>query len=69
MHGAIPPLPNTPPWRGSHLKESTGTTLPFTFWYHTKFAHIVCYFMHCWLLILALGYVNTFYAKSFHRPK
>jgi len=28
--GAIPPLPNTPSWRGAQLKESTGT-LPLTF--------------------------------------
>jgi hypothetical protein len=27
MRGAIPPLPNTPSWRGAQLK-STGTTLP-----------------------------------------
>jgi hypothetical protein len=26
---AIPPLPNTPSWRGAQLKESIGTTLPF----------------------------------------
>jgi len=25
MRGAIIPLPNTPPWRGSHLKIRTGT--------------------------------------------
>jgi len=30
MRGAIPPLPNTPSWRGAQEK-STGTTLPFTF--------------------------------------
>jgi len=30
MRGAIPPLPNTPSWRGAQLKKSTGTTLPFT---------------------------------------
>jgi hypothetical protein len=29
MRGAIPPLPNTLSWRGSQLKESTGTTLPY----------------------------------------
>jgi len=29
MCGAIPPLPNTPLWRGAQLKkESMGTTLP-----------------------------------------
>jgi hypothetical protein len=28
MSGAIPPLPNTPSWRGAQLKEITGTTLP-----------------------------------------
>jgi len=28
MSGAIPPLPNTPSWRGARL--SAGTTLPFT---------------------------------------
>jgi hypothetical protein len=27
MRGAIPPIPNTPSWRGAEL--STGTTLPF----------------------------------------
>jgi hypothetical protein len=32
MRGAIPPLPNTPSWRGAQFKkEGTGTTLPFTF--------------------------------------
>jgi len=31
MSEAIPPLPNTPSWRGAQLKKSTGTTLPFTF--------------------------------------
>jgi hypothetical protein len=30
MRGTIPPLPNTPSWRGVQLKKkSTGTTLPF----------------------------------------
>jgi hypothetical protein len=29
MRGAMPPLPNTPSWHGTHLKESTGTTLSF----------------------------------------
>jgi len=24
MRGAIPPLPNTRPWRGAELKKSTG---------------------------------------------
>jgi len=27
MYGAIPPLPNTPSWRGVQLIRSTGTTL------------------------------------------
>jgi hypothetical protein len=27
MRGALPPLPNTPSWRGAQLKN-TGTTLP-----------------------------------------
>jgi hypothetical protein len=27
MSGAIPPLPNTPSWRGAQLKKRTGTTL------------------------------------------
>jgi hypothetical protein len=31
MRGAIPPFPNTPPLRGAHLRNSTGTTLPLTF--------------------------------------
>jgi hypothetical protein len=31
MRGTIPPLPNTPSWRGAQLKSSTGTTLPLTF--------------------------------------
>jgi hypothetical protein len=33
MSGSIPPLPNTPTWRGVRLKESTGINLllcPFT---------------------------------------
>jgi hypothetical protein len=34
--GAIPPLPNPPPSRGDQLKESTGTTLPFTFTFAGK---------------------------------
>jgi hypothetical protein len=28
MRGSIPPLPNTPSWRGAQFKKSTGTTLP-----------------------------------------
>jgi hypothetical protein len=32
MSGAIPPLPNTPSWRGAQLKKkSTGTNLPLPF--------------------------------------
>jgi hypothetical protein len=33
MRGAIPPLPNTPSWRGAQLQKGTGTNspLPFTF--------------------------------------
>jgi hypothetical protein len=31
MRGAIPPLPNTPSWRGASL--STGTTLPLLYLY------------------------------------
>jgi hypothetical protein len=27
MSGAIPPLPNTPSWRGAHLKHSDNFTL------------------------------------------
>jgi len=33
MRGAIPPLPNTPSWRGAQLKKSTGTTLPYLYLY------------------------------------
>jgi hypothetical protein len=33
MSGAIPPLPNTPSWRGAELKTSTGTTLLLPFIY------------------------------------
>jgi hypothetical protein len=34
MRGAIPPLPNTPSWRCTQLKKSTGATslVPFTFY-------------------------------------
>jgi len=31
MREAIPPLLNTPSWRGGQLKKSRGTTLPLTF--------------------------------------
>jgi hypothetical protein len=31
MRGEIPPLPNTPSWRGAQLKKSTGTALPLPF--------------------------------------
>jgi hypothetical protein len=31
MRGTIPPLPNTPSWRGVHFKNSTGTNLPLPF--------------------------------------
>jgi len=47
MRGAIPPLPNTPSWRGAQLKKSTGTTLLLTEHYeklkytHQSFRHIV----------------------------
>jgi hypothetical protein len=34
MRGAIPPLPNMPPWRGARLEKSTGTTL--LYFYHSK---------------------------------
>jgi hypothetical protein len=30
MSDAIPPLLNTPSWRGVQFKKSTGTTLSFT---------------------------------------
>jgi hypothetical protein len=30
MHGVIPPLPNTPSWRGDRLKKSPGANLPLT---------------------------------------
>jgi hypothetical protein len=30
MSGAIPPLSNTPSWRGAQLKGRRGTTLYFT---------------------------------------
>jgi hypothetical protein len=28
MRGTIPPLPNTPSWRGSHFKHRDNVTLP-----------------------------------------
>jgi hypothetical protein len=28
MREAVPPLTNTPSWRGAQFKKSTGTTLP-----------------------------------------
>jgi hypothetical protein len=31
MRETIPPLPNTPSWRGSQLKKGRGTTLPLPF--------------------------------------
>jgi len=31
MSGAIPPLLNTPSWRGAQFKNSTGATLPLPF--------------------------------------
>jgi hypothetical protein len=32
MSGAIPPLPNTPPWRGAQLKHRDNFTYIFTFY-------------------------------------
>jgi hypothetical protein len=29
MSGAIPPLPNTPPWRGAQLKHRDNLPLPY----------------------------------------
>jgi hypothetical protein len=31
MRGALPPLPNTPSWRGAQLSTGTALPLPFTF--------------------------------------
>jgi len=31
MHGDIPPLPNTPSWRGAYLKHRDNFTFTFTF--------------------------------------
>jgi hypothetical protein len=31
MRGAIPPLPNTPSWRGAQVKKITGTTLIYLY--------------------------------------
>jgi hypothetical protein len=31
MSGAIPPLPNTPPWRGAQLKHRDNFTFTFIF--------------------------------------
>jgi hypothetical protein len=45
MCGAIPPLPNTPSWRGAQFKKSIGTTLPLPF-YVTTFMFSVSYVKH-----------------------
>jgi hypothetical protein len=41
MSAAIPPLSNTPSWRGAQLKRSTGTTLPLPqgFYLHRRAEH------------------------------
>jgi hypothetical protein len=36
MNGAIPPLPNTPSWRGAQLKHRDIFTFTFTFYYTVK---------------------------------
>jgi hypothetical protein len=39
MCEALPPLPNTPSWRGAQLnKKSTGTTLPLLFTFIIRMA-------------------------------
>jgi hypothetical protein len=42
MCGAIPPLPNTPSWRGAQLK-STGTTLPLPVLYQQRQKLVAAY--------------------------
>jgi hypothetical protein len=39
MSGAIPPLRNTPSWRGAQFKKSTGTTLPLALPSSTECEH------------------------------
>jgi hypothetical protein len=34
MRRTIPPLPDTPSWRGAQLKESTATNLPYCYTYY-----------------------------------
>jgi len=34
MHGVLPPLPNTPSWRGAKLKHRDKFTLLYLFTYH-----------------------------------
>jgi hypothetical protein len=41
MRGAIPPLPNTPSWRGAQLKKKHGTTLPYIYMYTHTHTHSV----------------------------
>jgi hypothetical protein len=37
MRGAIPPLPNTPSWRGAQFKYKQGKILPLPFLLSTLF--------------------------------
>jgi hypothetical protein len=44
MRGAVPPLPNTPSWRGAQFKTGTGTILPLHTHTHTH-THIYIYIL------------------------
>jgi hypothetical protein len=52
MGVTIPPLPNTPSWRGTHFKKkSIGTTLPLPFLLPIKYVYSVISILHklcCW---------------------
>jgi len=60
MREAVPPLTNTPSWRGAQFKKSTGTTLPlpsYTFLSSSK----VC--SNTWIQRMYFGFHFTFIHK------
>jgi hypothetical protein len=56
MSGAIPPLPNTPPWRGAKLKHRD----TFTFTFHI----LICNFLKIKMIIVfELSQIYSYFIK------
>jgi hypothetical protein len=63
MRGSVPPLPNTPPWRGAQLNKGTTLLLPCQIYFVLRTILLKGLTEYLRAILILIDYDETWYAK------